>query len=61
MARPKMLTTKEAAEVMGISHRTLQRYVTEGKVRPSYRLPGGQMRWDIEDLKDQLRVKDEDE
>jgi excisionase family DNA binding protein len=61
MARPRMLTTKEAAEVMGISPRTLQRYVTEGKVRPSYRLPGGQMRWDLDDLKQQLREKDRDE
>jgi excisionase family DNA binding protein len=61
MARPQMLTTKEAADAIGISHRTLQRYVTEKKIRPTLRLPSGQMRWDLEDLKYQLREKDDDE
>jgi predicted site-specific integrase-resolvase len=61
MARPQMLTTKEAADAIGISPRTLQRYVKDKKVRPSLRLPSGQMRWDVEDLKHQLREKDEDE
>jgi excisionase family DNA binding protein len=55
-----MLTTKEAADVMGISVRTLQRYVTEGRIRPSYRLPGGRMRWDLEELKAQFREMDDD-
>jgi predicted site-specific integrase-resolvase len=54
-----MLTTKEAAEAIGISPRTLQRYVTEKKVRPTLRLPSGQMRWDLDDLKNQLREKDD--
>jgi len=54
-----MLTTKEAADFMGISVRTLQRYVTEGKIKPSYRLPGGRMRWDLEELKAQFRELDD--
>lgn len=61
MARPRMLTTKEAAETIGISPSTLQRYVKERKVRPTLRLPSGQMRWDLDDLKHQLREKDRDE
>jgi excisionase family DNA binding protein len=58
MARPTMLTTKEAADAIGISRQTLQRYVREKKVRPTLRLPSGQMRWDLDDLKNQLREKD---
>jgi predicted site-specific integrase-resolvase len=62
MARPtRMLNTREAADAIGISPKTLQRYVTEGKIRPTLRLPSGQMRWDLEHLKDQLRDKDPDE
>jgi excisionase family DNA binding protein len=56
-----MLTTKEAADAIGISNQTLQRYVKEKKVRPTLRLPSGQMRWDLDDLKHQLREKDEGE
>jgi excisionase family DNA binding protein len=58
MARPQgMLTTREAAAAIGISLKTLQKYVREGRVIPTIRLPGGQMRWDLDSLKDQLRGK----
>lgn len=43
-----------AARAIGIHPRTLTKYVTHGKVRPTLRLPSGQMRWDLEDLKAQL-------
>lgn len=52
-----LLTTREAASALGINYKTLQRYVREGRVIPTIRLPGGQMRWDLEHLKDQLRGK----
>jgi excisionase family DNA binding protein len=52
-----MLTTREAADAIGIALKTLQKYVREGRVIPTIRLPGGQMRWDLEHLKDQLRGK----
>lgn len=58
---PGLLTTREAADAIGINYKTLQRYVREGRVIPTIRLPGGQMRWDLEDLKDQLRGKPRDE
>ena len=60
VSAPRMLTTREAAEIIGVSVRTLQRYVTEGRMRPTYRLPGGRMRWDLDDLRAQLRVVDAD-
>ncbi len=55
-----MLTTREAADAIGIALKTLQKYVREGRVVPTIRLPGGQMRWDLDDLKDQLRGKPRD-
>ena len=50
-----LLTTREAADAIGINYTTLQRYVREGRVIPTIRLPGKQMRWDLDDLKGQLR------
>ena len=61
MARPpRMLTSREAADAIGISLKTLQRYVREGKVRPTLRLPSGQMRWDLDSLKRQLDFTEDD-
>jgi predicted site-specific integrase-resolvase len=54
-----MLTSREAARAIGISLQTLQRYVREGKVRPTLRLPSGQMRWDLDALKRQLDFNDD--
>ena len=56
-----MLTTAEAADAIGIHRKTLSKYVADGKVKPSLRLPSGHMRWDVEDLKTQLRALDERE
>jgi len=53
-----MLTTAQAADAIGIARTTLSRYVKEQKLRPTLRLPSGHMRWDLEDLKAQLRALD---
>jgi len=55
----RMLTTTEAADRIGISRKTLARYVSAGKLRPTVRLPSGHMRWEMDDLKAQLRALDE--
>jgi excisionase family DNA binding protein len=60
-SRPSLLTTRETADALGINYKTLQRYVREGRVVPTIRLPGGQMRWDLDDVKNQLRGKPRDE
>jgi predicted site-specific integrase-resolvase len=54
----RLLTTSQAAETIGIARTTLSRYVAEGKLRPTLRLPSGHMRWDPEDLRAQLRALD---
>jgi DNA-binding transcriptional MerR regulator len=47
--------TPIAARQLGISARTLQRYARAGLITPALRLPSGQLRWDVEDLRRQLR------
>lgn len=55
MSRPDaLLTTTEAARRLGIHPRTLTKYVRDGKVRPTMRLPSGHFRWDLEDVRRQL-------
>ena len=50
------VTTAIAAKAIGVGKSTLQRWAAKGLVTPALRTPGGQARWDIEDLKAQLRV-----
>ena len=51
MPKPTLVTTPEAARQLGISARTLQRYVVKGWVVPDLRLPSGRYRWDVERLR----------
>jgi predicted site-specific integrase-resolvase len=50
------VTTRVAAKAIGVGVSTLQRWTARGLVTPALRTPGGQARWDIEDLKAQLRA-----
>ena len=50
-----LLTTQQAAKLLGISRRTLARYVVNGDVVPTVTLPSGHHRWDIVELRRQLR------
>jgi len=50
------VTTRVAAKAIGVGVSTLQRWTARGLVTPALRTPGGQERWDIEDLKAQLRA-----
>lgn len=52
---PALVGTVEAATAIGVSYRTLQRYIADGQVQPTVKLPSGQYRWDVEDLRRQLR------
>ncbi|MGH3410375.1 MAG: MerR family DNA-binding transcriptional regulator [Streptosporangiaceae bacterium] len=49
-------TTAEAARQIGVGVSTLQRWAAEGIVTPAWRTPGGQARWDVSDLRAQLRM-----
>lgn len=54
----RYLTTSEAAELLHVGRNTLSRWVRDGIVEPAYTTPGGQHRWDIDDLRKQLKVRD---
>ena len=50
----KRLTTKQAAEALGVAVSTLQAWAAKGIVKPAWRTPGGHARWDLADLERQL-------
>jgi excisionase family DNA binding protein len=50
------VTTAEAARRIGVGVSTLQRWTAQGLVTPAWRTPGGQARWDVDNLKAQLRM-----
>jgi DNA-binding transcriptional MerR regulator len=51
---PTLVTTPEAARQLGVSARTLQRYVVAGLITPDLRLPSGRYRWDVAKLRQQI-------
>jgi excisionase family DNA binding protein len=52
------VTTGKAAEALGVSLTTLQRWAHQGLVTPALRTAGGHFRWDLDDLRSQLRAMD---
>jgi DNA-binding transcriptional MerR regulator len=54
VTRPTLVTTPEAARQLGISARTIQRYVQAGLITPDLRLPSGRYRWDVDRLREQI-------
>jgi excisionase family DNA binding protein len=50
-----LLTIAQAAAELGISRRTLARYVEHGVIASALTLPSGHHRWNLEDLQRQLR------
>ena len=52
---PEFLTTAEVARRLRLSRKTVYRYVRDGKLRPDHTLPGGEHRFVLDDVLDQLR------
>lgn len=50
-----LISTPDAAKRLGVSARTLQRYVKRGLLTPSVILANGEYRWDYEQLREQMR------
>jgi 8-oxo-dGTP pyrophosphatase MutT (NUDIX family) len=55
MAKP-YVTSAKAAEAVGVGLSTLQAWAARGIVTPVWRTPGGQARWDVDDLRRQLKM-----
>jgi LmbE family N-acetylglucosaminyl deacetylase len=51
----RYLGTTEAAKIVGLSKRTLQRYHRDGILEPEYVTAGGHARWDPDKIIQQLR------
>jgi excisionase family DNA binding protein len=52
----RLLSTPEAAKRLGIARSTLAKYAREGRVRPVLTLPGGQHRWRLPELIEQIQA-----
>ncbi len=50
----KLLTTGAAAHVVGVDPSTLSRWAQSGTVVPPGRTAGGHLRWDLDQLRNQL-------
>jgi len=50
MRKSNWLSTKEAAERLGITTRTLHRYIKEGKIAASQIVPNGKLRISLESI-----------
>jgi helix-turn-helix protein len=57
MAAAELVSTADAARMLGIDRATLSRWARQGLVHPTYTTPGGQYRWDLEDLRRQLKLR----
>jgi excisionase family DNA binding protein len=53
---PDLLTTAELASELRLSRKTIYRYVRDGKITPEYTLPGGEHRFRLESVVEQLRA-----
>ncbi|TQM16298.1 helix-turn-helix domain-containing protein [Pseudonocardia kunmingensis] len=56
MSPDRLLTTPEAAAALGLSERSLSRWAKEGRLMPTVVTPGNQYRWDLDELREQLRA-----
>lgn len=52
----ELLTTSELARALGLSLRSVQRYIRAGYITPDLTTPGGHHRWNPENVRAQLRA-----
>ena len=51
----RLVSTGEASKALGISRRTLAEYARTGQLTPALTLPSGYHKWDVEEIRRQLR------
>ncbi len=54
VARNDLVPTGVAAQAIGVTRKTLNRWWDDGLVKPEVVTPGGHGRWDIDKLRKQL-------
>jgi len=55
MPEGSLVSTGEAAKAIGVAHSTLARWWNDGVVMPTLVTAGGHARWDLDELREQLR------
>lgn len=50
----KLVRTAEAARELSLDPSTLARWARQGIIRPAFRTAGGQARWDMDQLRQQV-------
>jgi excisionase family DNA binding protein len=50
----RLLTSGELAKELGLSLRTIQRYIADGVIEPEFRTRGGHTRWNLDNVVAQL-------
>lgn len=55
MASAGLVTTSELARALGLSLRSVQRYIATGHITPELTTPGGHHRWDVDKVREQFR------
>ncbi len=53
----RLLSTGQAAKAIGVSPRSLSHWVTRGLIKPTLVTPGGQYRFDLDELKAQMQQR----
>ena len=53
----RLLSTGQAAKAIGVAPRSLSHWVTRGLIQPTLVTPGGQYRFDLDELKAQLQKR----
>lgn len=55
------MPTGTAAAALSVDRATLFRWAQDGRVKPAETTLGGHMRWDVEELREQVRRLTEDQ
>jgi excisionase family DNA binding protein len=56
----ELVSSTELAKALSVSHRTIQRWIAAGTIEAEFRTVGGQYRFSIDKVRDQLRAIEHD-
>ncbi|WP_232661912.1 MerR family transcriptional regulator [Pseudonocardia sp. TRM90224] len=56
MTEEKYISSTQLARALGLSPRSIQRYVQQKSITPEFVTPGGHYRWNAERVKEQLKA-----
>jgi 8-oxo-dGTP pyrophosphatase MutT (NUDIX family) len=54
--RTRLITSGEAGQALGVDSSTLIRWARDGRITPASKTLGGHLRWDLDDLRQQIQV-----